>query len=208
MFNRVDQKAKSGGAAGSPGRDPIDMLAYVFWHWPQPRIGREVYERRLIDFHDSLAANTPAGFHRSIVFRLRSAPGLGEQRGYEDWYLIDDFADLGALNSGAVSDSNAEPHDRIASLAAGGTAGIYRLCAGSPTFAGARWTAWLPKPAGMSYPDLLHDLAAWTARPGHALWQRQLTLGPGPEFALICPTQPDLPAELGALLVPLDPLRA
>lgn len=184
------------------------MLAYVFWHWPQSRIGREVYERRLLDFHESLAENSPPGFHRSVIFRLRSAPGLGEQRGYEDWYLVDDFADLGSLNTGAVSDGNTEPHQRVAHLAAGGTAGIYQLIAGSPTFAGARWTAWLAKPAETSYPDFLAELAHWTDHPGHALWQRQMTLGPGPEFALICPAQPELPAALGALLVPLDALLA
>lgn len=66
---------------------------------------------------------------------------------------------------------------RVIQGRAGGAGGLYlRLSEGG---AQARQVSWFAKPAGMSYADLLARLP-----PGEA-WQRQMVLGPAPEFCLL-----------------------
>src|SRR3954469_18561645 len=108
------------------------MLAYVFWHVPGASVDREKYERLLIDFHKTLAAHAPAGFHTSPVFRIENAPWIGAgAAAYEDWYIVENSAALDALNDAAVSGPRKAPHDLVASFAASGAAGLYRLKSGS-----------------------------------------------------------------------------
>src|SRR5207253_6612299 len=45
---------------------------------------------------------------------------------YEDWYFVDDFTALGALNEAAVTVARKDPHDTVAKLAGGGAGGVYR----------------------------------------------------------------------------------
>ena len=153
------------------------MLAYVLWHW----CGREVemtrYLEALTDFHRALAADPPAGFRGSRVVSVESAPWAPVARALEDWYFVDDFAALGALNEAAVAGRRRAPHDGAARLAAGGKGGVYRnLSAGSR--APDRVT-WLSKPGGMDQKDFLARLPSAVE-----LWQRQMVLGPAPEFRL------------------------
>jgi len=147
-------------------------LAYLFWHRAQPdALG---YRAALLDFHAALAAEPPAGFVRSWV---QPAPTPG-------WWLdvsvVADWSALGTLNAEAVAGSRRASHDVVARLAAEGTGGVYALLSGraqAPT-AGERWLA---KPAGVPYP-------AWHAQlTAGAVWQRQLTLGPGAEYWLVDP---------------------
>ncbi len=79
------------------------MLAYVFWHWPAPSVDRDAYAEALLAFHRALLAEPPAGMRGSRVFALDAAPWVPAERPFEDWYLLDDFAALGALNEAAVS---------------------------------------------------------------------------------------------------------
>jgi hypothetical protein len=181
------------------------MLAYVFWHWPDPAVAPESYEDRLIAFHQSLAARKPQGFHCSVVFQIDGAPWLGAgRRGYEDWYLVEGSFALDLLNEAAVSNARKEIHDQAARMAAGGTAGLYRLRRGAPTVAESRWATWFAKPAGTSYEEFYVQLQPWTDRPGVGLWGRQMTLGPTPEFCLLSPHRLELPASLAGLTIKLD----
>jgi hypothetical protein len=102
---------------------------------------------------------------------------------YEDWYPVADWAALGALNDAAVSGARRAPHDAVAALARDGHGGVYRLLHGEPAFAAVRYAAWLPKPRETSYAELRAGLeeAAGSA----AVWQRQMVLGPAPEFAVL-----------------------
>jgi hypothetical protein len=157
------------------------LLAYVFWHWPDGSVDPTRYEGALLTFHRALAAAPPAGARGSRVLAVAAAPWLPVARGYEDWYFVDDFAALGALNEAAVTASRREPHDAAARLAAGGTAGVYRLLSGMPDerAPGPLESRWLSKPGALSYADFLARL------PPGELWQRQMTLGPTPEFDLL-----------------------
>ena len=55
---------------------------------------------------------------------------------------------------------------------------------GEVGLATARVALWFAKPAGMSYEDLYRMLQAEVERVGESgsVWQRQMVLGPAPEF--------------------------
>lgn len=155
------------------------MLAYVFWHWPDPSVDRARYADALVAFHRALAWRLPPGVRGSRVFEVEGAPWVPAGHALEDWYFVEDFTALGVLNDAAVSGARGGPHDDVARLAAGGAGGVYRLRApsrGGPTL---DRTTWCSKPPGVPYADFLARL------PPAEVWQRQLVLGPAPEFCLV-----------------------
>jgi len=167
------------------------MLAYLFWHEPQPGVEAEGYVARLRDFHRALAAAPPPSFVRSWSVRLDTAP-WDSGPGFEDWYLVEDWAALGTLNEAAVRAPREEAHDAIASLATNAAGGLYLLQHG--TLDGpAPWTGWVVKPHGEPYETFEPELrAAIDAAGGGAVLRRQLVLGPAPEYALLAGREPEL----------------
>ncbi len=149
------------------------MIAYAFWHWSNA----EGYERRLADFLAALDADKPAGFLGACSFRTGAAPWLPGPA-YLDWYRVGAFADLDALNDGAISASRKAPHDAVAALARGGAGGIYRHKSGPNDVRPFKIAHWFSKPSGMRYDEL------FALRSPGSLWMRQLVLGPSPEFVL------------------------
>jgi hypothetical protein len=141
-----------------------------------------------------------AGLLGLRVYRLDAIPWLpGRPSGYEDWHLLEDSAALDRLNEAAVTHARQLPHDRIAAMAAGGTAGLYGLRSGALMEPDAAY--WLSKPAGMSYSDFLRRMQPYVER-GGCLWSRRMTLGPTPEFCLQAPA--DLMPLPGAVAVRLE----
>jgi hypothetical protein len=180
------------------------MLAYVFWHWPQPEIAQDSYVDHLTAFHDTLAANKPSGFHESVVFRVRGASWLKtNDEAYEEWYLLDDSAAMDPLNDAAVSGACEEPHNRVAREAADGIGGLYRLRAGAEELAQAKFALWLSKPSGVSYKNFYATLQPLTSQDDTALWGRQMTLGPTTEFCIHSMNPIELPAGYSGLSMPL-----
>ena len=180
------------------------MLAYVFWHWPQPGIDQDTYVAHLVDFHQTLAANKPSGFQRSAVFRIRNADWLKTQGdAFEEWYLLDDSAAMDRLNEAAVSGACEESHNKVAREAADGIGGLYRLRIGHENLAQSRFAVWLSKPAGVPYNDFYAALEPLTSREGDALWGRQMTLGPTTEFCLHSPTDIQLPQGYTGHILPI-----
>ena len=132
------------------------MLAYVFWHRPAVEEG---YEEALKEFHASLP-------HVSASFRLQSLPFGDKAPGYEDWYLVDDWSALGELNVMAVDAQHRPPHDQAAQRTKAGWGGVYALVEGDAAEppAAATWSHRRPEPGETP------------------LWQRQMVLGPAPEY--------------------------
>lgn len=181
------------------------MLAYVFWHWPQPGINRKTYVDHLADFHQTLALNKPSGFQRSVVSRIRGAGWLNTKgEAYEEWYLLDDSAAMDKLNEAAVSGVCEEPHNRVAREAADGIGGLYRLRVGQEGLAQSRFAVWLSKPGGVSYNDFYAALEPLTAQHGVGLWGRQMTLGPTTEFCIHSPAEVELPQDYTGHTIPLE----
>lgn len=167
------------------------MLAYVFWHVPRAGVASRDYELAHRDFHKALWRTPVAGVVGQRVFRLSEIPWLAAQQpGYEDWHLLADSAALDRLNDSAVTRARQMPHDRVAAMAATGTAGLYALRQGSLVSPAVAY--WMSKPAGMSYADFDASLAPFI-RNGCCLWGRRMTLGPAPEFCLHGPAGLELP---------------
>lgn len=182
------------------------MIAYVFWHWKKPGVTALDYETRQQEFHAALNASPPSGFLGSFSFGLSGAPWTAAGGdAYEDWYLLEDFGALGALNEGAVSGPRAGPHDAAAAVAEGGAAGIYSLRHGT-ALPRPKTALWLSKPAGMAYGKLLGLLAQVVEKDGAVIWMRQMTLGPAREFCLQCLKHVSLPSPFEALSISLRPV--
>lgn len=142
------------------------MLAYVFWHRPEAAADVFAYEDAQRAFH--AAIEVP-----SVSFRIDRLP-FGEKGGYEDWYLVDDWAALGELNAQAVDSGRRNQHDQAASHAAAGWGSVYELVRGAAEIpAGVEW---LDKPRGEPSAEFVASL------PHDSVWRRQLVLGPAPEF--------------------------
>jgi len=159
---------------------PDMSLSYVFWHRPRPGADIDEYESALRAFHARLAVAGIPGFTTSWTVRLPSVPWLDARPGYEDRYLVADFTALGVLNEAAVAAPQKAVHDAAAVHTADGIAGIYRLIGGAATPT-ATSASWLSKPEGVTYQAFLDGVDIGAG----ALWQRQMTLGPTPEFQLV-----------------------
>lgn len=148
------------------------MLAYVFWHRPAPAVEPEEYEQAQRRFHAEIGVPSACFGLAELPFK----PG-GDGGGYEDWYLVEDWAALGELNEAAVDGQRRPSHDRAAGLVGRGWAGVYRLLRGAPR--PPEEARWLEKPVGVPVPDLVGGASAEAA-----VWQRQMVLGPAPELCV------------------------
>lgn len=177
------------------------MIAYVFWHRPRAELSDSEYQSALCEYHDALAVKNPKGFVRSLAFQLQQIPWLGGLGGYEDWYVLEGIAALETLEKDAVTGSLEEPHRRIASMAADGTAGLYRGRGSEPARLEAPTALWFSKPQAMSYATMFSRLAADNPEIDGRIWQRVLTLGPAPEFCLLQAGPDFLPYEWKSIMV-------
>ena len=167
------------------------MLAYVFWHRPASGVAPEAYAAAVRRFHRSIALRPPAGFVSSACLRAPELAWLpGEGEAFEDWYVVEDFAALGVLNAAAVARGHVSAHDEAARRAGPATGGVYDLREGVAAPAEAHVAVWIDKPRGVPSPLLAALLG--DGMDGHhaGLWQRQLALGPAPEYCVLAPEAP------------------
>lgn len=183
------------------------MLAFIFWHWPEPGADVGEYEAKLATFHQGLARAKLPGFQESVSFRIDSCPWLGpERRGYEDWYRVADFGALEPLNEGAVAGEARPGHDQIAALMGGGAGALYGLHSGSADVADQPFATWITKPRGMAYANFYAMLQPCLEQPHSSLWRRQLVTGPAREFLLAADAPADVPDSLPTLSISRTPL--
>ena len=179
------------------------MIAYVFWHWRKHDLPAGEYEKRQRDFHAALGSAPLSGFNGSFSSGVAGAPwAAGGGEAYEDWYLLEDFGALAALNKGAVSGSRSGPHEAAAAFAEGGTAAIYSLHHGQ-VIVEPGYAHWFGKPAGMTYAGLAALLDPVVDGEGGALWMRQLALAPARELCFHARKMVSLPPQFDALVLPL-----
>ena len=160
------------------------VLAYVFWHVREPDAGSGDYEALLAAFHAGLRDGAPVWLGPTATFGLPAVPWLDGAAGYEDWYLVEDFAALGALNAAAVSGAAKPPHDAAAAASLKGVAGVMAHIFGPRLAAAPGWAAWLTKPTGLDY-ELFHSELAAALPPDASAWQRQMVLGPATEYCVL-----------------------
>jgi hypothetical protein len=157
------------------------------------------YEQHLRDFHAVLQSAGLPTLRASTSYRIGGLPWINEGRtAYEDWYVVDDWAAFGPLNSIAVGGDRKNPHDQAAhamQLGAGGIYGCRFENQGEPV---ATYAHWLSKPKGMTY-DEFDALAKPLLGAGAMLWRRMMVLGPGLEFCLTSPEPVAFPAPLQAV---------
>ncbi len=167
------------------------MLAYLSWHRPASTAQTAAYERALEQFHRSLAHRAPSGFRGSATFRVASLPWLASEEssaapvGYEDWYLLDDWASLGVLEEAAVSHGHVSAHDKVASLAGVSASGVYRFLEGHAELEPNHAAVWVARSGGHEHPSLSALLGDGMDPALDGLWRRCLGLGPAPEFCLL-----------------------
>jgi hypothetical protein len=158
------------------------MLAYLFWHRPHHDDAPEAYDRTIAAFHQALAEHPMPGFVASWSVRLEGPSWFEPDRPVLlDAYLVDDWPAIGALNNAAVRGARQAPHDLAAALSGAGTGGIAALVSGSGRGAPGH-LVFAAKPSGASYADFVPELTRSIDGSAGSCWQRQLTLGPGPEF--------------------------
>jgi hypothetical protein len=174
------------------------LLAYILWHRCADDVERDVYERAAEHFHRSLHRAPPAGFRGSALYRVAELSWLGGTgvnelsgaAGYEDWYLVDDFAALGVLNEAAVAHGHRTPHDEVARRLGAAAGGLYGLLEGRPDLNAEPQLIWVSRPPGAAK-RALADLLGDGMDPAHSsLWRRALVLGPAPEYCLLAGEPP------------------
>ena len=111
---------------------------------------------------------------------------------YEDWYLVDDFTALGALNEAAVPAIADGPMTRSRAWRAWEWPASTPSTRAPHSLSDAARAGWFGKTAGVSYDEFFDRLGE-----RRSLWQRQMVLGPTPEFCSV--DDDDLPA--GAVVV-------
>jgi hypothetical protein len=168
------------------------MLAYLSWHRAAAGVEQAAYEQTLERFHRSLAHRPPNGFRGSAAMRLQELPWLAPVRGaepdaagYEDWYLLDDWAAVGVLEEAAVGRGHETAHHAIAARAGAATSSIYRLVEGSAHPGAVPVAVWVSREAGHDSPSLGALLGDGMDAQRDGLWRRCLGLGPAPEHCLL-----------------------
>ena len=168
-----------------PRRLEAPPIAYVFWHTPRPSASRRRYEAALRRFVGSLDAHPPSGLQRASTARLPHPPwNLAAGPIYEDWYVLDDFASLGAIRAVAYERPWKAFHRAVARGAATATSSVYQLLAGDPSSPSGGGSAWFSLPAPARYSTIRRPLIQLVEGAGVGLWRRQLALGPAPEFCV------------------------
>ena len=189
------------------------MLAYVFWHRPAEGVEPETYAGLVRRFHRSIAGHPPGGFLRSASFAAPAPNWLGELPAFEDWYVVEDIAALGVLNEAAIGRGHRHRArcrgTRRRARAPARSTGCSRA---APSSRRTRVAVWIETPRGVESPLLAALLGDGMDSEHAGLWQRQLALGPAPEYCVLAAEPPDgvaatrLPHGWSATVTPRTPI--
>jgi hypothetical protein len=158
-------------------------MAYVFWHTQSKAISQETYEHNLLAFYEALAQVNCPGVRHSATFRISSLPWSKEQRGYEDWTIVDGTWALEDLNTKAVAGPMTAAHSPVAQQMDSGHGGLYYHLWGELEPHQANRAQWLSRPRGIQFRPVLERIAQ-SANTPVSVWRRFMVLGPGAEFII------------------------
>jgi hypothetical protein len=161
------------------------MLAYVLWHHPRGEDStRIIYEASLLALHEGLHEAKIDGFVDSTTSTVLGLPWLPGADNREDWYVVRDWYGIGALSEALHSGRQKVARDLVTHSSSVDGAAIYRLHSGECRI-DAPSAVWFPKPDGMAYWVMEELMEPLFGTHGWGLWQRQLALGPSPEFCFL-----------------------
>jgi len=160
-------------------------LAYVFWQWPRSGVSSSVYEKKLWSFQSALKVARPDLVTDLLTYQIDSLPwGPKDAPLYEDWYLVDDFADLGSLNDAAVAGGIKGAHDSVAGDYLKGSGGVFKRVLRNLPLDETRHVTWIEKDIGVAYQSYYDEVANELGSRETDLWRRQMVLGPSPQFCV------------------------
>jgi len=171
------------------------MLAYIFWHRPFANIDRGRYEESIVRFQAALARQKPPGFIATVSFRIEAVPWLGDQAGYEDWYVLEGSWAMDPLNAFAVAGAVEAPHNEVAAQMEQGQGGIYAHAGGETRPPAQSSIYWLTRPRGIQWQPVLDEVRSKC--PQANVWRRQMVLGPAAEFGISVPGDIELAVPSG-----------
>jgi hypothetical protein len=149
-----------------------------------------------------LISAKPAGLIDALSFRIDKRPWKTKTgNSYEDWYVLEDFSAMGIMNEAAVSSTVFKSHESIARVASGGTGGIYKLIKGKLELRESHFSVWMQKPQGISYKSFSEIISRISERGRTKVWQRQMVLGPAPEFCLHSEDMLSIPLEYHPIMI-------
>ena len=185
-----------------------DRFAYVFWHQPRLGVAVDDYEAKLARFLGALSSDKAKGLLEALSFRVDSLPWSPHPGSlYEDWYVVDSFEALGALNDAAVTGATRGPHDSIARDYMKGAGGVFKSISDSLRLREARFAAWVEKPVGSSYESYYEEVARMVGAKRTDLWRRQMVLGPSSQFCIHSDESFQVPAAYRPVISKVELLR-
>jgi hypothetical protein len=171
------------------------MLAYIFWHRPNPQVERNAYEDAIKRFQGALLRHPSPGLLGGASYRVEPLPWLGDEPGYEDWCLLQGSWAMDPLNAFAVAGERQPSHDVVAAQMGSGAGGLYTHVWGEECKAPESTVVWMTRPRGIQWQPALEPVRA--AVPNATFWRRQMVLGPGREFAVEVPGSATIPVPPG-----------
>jgi hypothetical protein len=161
------------------------MLAYVFWHRPNPQIEQKAYEASIVRFQADLTRDPPPGLIGASSFAISAVPWLPGERTYEDWCLLEGSWAMDPLNAYAITGARQPSHDHVAAQAGDNCGGLYAHAGGEIFPTPESTVYWLTRPRGIQWQAAIAPIRAKS--PQAVIWRRQMVLAPATEFAVEVP---------------------
>ncbi len=161
------------------------MLAIVFWNSRRTNASENDYRSSLIEFHQALNKNKPAGFRFSVTYRAGAVPWFAPKNEiFEDWYLLSNFAAMDVLDRAVLSTHGKEAHRYLMSNTGQASGAAFGLTRGMARMENLPVANWLQKPRNVSDCKLLKTIEEQLPAGKFSFWSRAMALGPTEQCVL------------------------